>query len=75
MLGDVVCPDTAVLQCCSDTVTLLVAAHHDTRGLNILMATLAPTGDWGPELGAQLGLINGHIVWLPRLRAWAQACT
>ena len=39
------------------------------------MATLAPTGDWGPELGAQLGLINGHIVWLPRLRAWAQACT
>ena len=45
------CPDTAVLQCCSNVVTQLsscsphaVTAEHPQ--LHILMVTLAPTGDW-----------------------------
>ena len=44
------CPDTAVLQCCSNVVTQLsscsphaVTAEHPQ--LHILMVTLAPTGD------------------------------
>ena len=60
------CPDAAVLQCCSDTIILLLAARRDSRAPTATHINGYTCPHWGLSSVRSSGLINGHIVWLPR---------